>query len=242
MSRKLVKSKVAGSLAAEEGIEVVKRLSDINFESDGHHVSLVDEAANATKVLVMKAKQKTEPQDNPMSKEEKEVQEEVMKAKLVAEQKVEELKKARELEHEELVKSKEAQTVELEALKKAKESMDAELEELRKARDERETAEFVSKAKELKVEDADAFGTTLKKCKYALESAEYEALVKQLEKLENIEKNKDLLDNLGEANAEQVEKSKDDKFNAKRSEYIEKGLKPAAASKKARIELASEEA
>ena len=168
-----------------------------------------------------------------------------MKAKLDAERQAEELEKAKEQELEDLKKAKieaDKQLEEMEVIK-AKAKADAEeLEVLKKAKDARETAEFIQKAKDLKADDADAFGMVLKKCKSVLEDAEFEALEKQLGKLKNVTKAKDAgdLDNLGESNAEKLVKSKDERIAKRRAELISEGVMRHEASKKARTEVEAE--
>jgi hypothetical protein len=242
LSRKVQKSKVAGSAAGEEGFEVEKRLFDMDFSKEEHHVALVDEAANATRVLVLKAKEPKQ-KEVTMTLEEKAAQEALIKANLQKEQKELEVKKAKEVELETLKKAKADQDTELEELRKAKKQADAdkvELEELKKAKEVAETAELVKKATDLKADDADVFGALLRKCKYSLEASEYEVLVKQLEKLENIEKNKEILAPKGEANAENVQKSLDEKIMKRRQEHIDAGVMRHEASKKARQEITAE--
>lgn len=244
MSRRLKKSKIAGGDAAEEGIQVEKRLFDIDFSEEAHHVALVDEAANATKVLVLKSK--TPNKEVPMTKEELAAQEVLIKKKVQDEAEAETLKKAKDLEFETLKKAKADQDAELLALRKEKEirakeadAQTVEYEALKKEKDDKETAELIVKSKEFKADDADAFGLILKKCKYSLEGTEYETLIKQLDKLKNVAKNKDALENLGEANAEKVTKSYDDEFTALRAKHIAGGMIAKDASFKARQELAA---
>ena len=153
-------------------------------------------------------------------------------------------KKADETKVEVVEKSAEqiAMEKELEELRKAKTQVEAdkaELEELRKAKEAKEHEEFVNKAKELKTDDADVFAKTLKKCKYALEEEEYETLVKQLEKLKNIEDNKDLLKSVGDADAETIVKSVEERQEEFYNELIEKGVYPLDASKQAREKFKS---
>ncbi len=240
LSRRVQKSKIAGGAAGEEGFGVEKRLFDMDFSKDEHHVALVDEAANATKVLVLKAK--TPNKEVTMTVEEKAAQEAIMKQKAQKELEAENIQKAKDVELEELKKFKADQEAKAEELElfKAKAKADAEeLETLKKAKDEAETAELVKKATDLKADNADDFGLVLKKCKYALEPDQYEALVKQLEKLENIEKNKEVIKPLGESNPEKVVKSVDEKFAARRQELIDGGMMAMDASIKARQELAA---
>ena len=242
MSQKLSKSKYAGGNAVDEGHRVEKRLFDIDFSEEDHHVALVDEAANATKILVMKAKQPTQ-KEVDMTLEEKKAQEALMKAKLVEEQEALKLQKAKDLELEELKKAKadaEVQAEELKVLKAKAEADQKELEELKKAKDERETQEFIQKAKDLKADDADLFGMVLKKCKMALDGTEFEELEKQLGKLANITKAKGALENVGESNAEKLVKSKDARVSERRSELIAKGVMRHIASKQARQEVEAE--
>jgi hypothetical protein len=240
-SRKIQKGKIAGRAAAEAGHKAEKRLFDMDFSKEDHHVALVDEAANGTEVLVMKAKLTKQKEVN-MTLEEKAAQEAIIKAKFETEAKATELQKAKELELEDLKKAKvvaEATAEELKVLK-AKSAEDAlELEELKKAKDLRETAEFVQKAKDLKADDADVFGTVLKKCKGALEASEFEVLEKQLGKLENIAKNKEVLDDLGQANAEKLVKSMDERIATRRAELIADGVPRHEASPKARQEVSA---
>ncbi len=236
LKQDLQKAKVAGSAAGEEGIVATKRFTDFDFSSEDSHVALVDEAANATEVLVMKSKQEQQDNGEDMDKSTKEA----VKKELETEKEMEDLKKAKEAqeaEMEELKKAKEAQDAEMEELKKFKAEQEAKIEELEKARKEKEFSELVQKSKELKADDADKLATILQKCKYSLEDGEYETLVKQLEKLKNIDENSEFLQPAGEANPESIEKSKDDLWAEKRQEYIEKGLNKAEASKKARLEI-----
>jgi hypothetical protein len=241
-SRRVQKGKIAGRAAAEAGHKAEKRLFDMDFSLEDHHVALVDEAANGTEVLVMKAK-KPQTKEVDMTAEEKKAQEALMKAKLVKEQEAVELQKAKDLELEDLKKAKVAAEEQAEELKvlKAKSEADAlELEELKKAKDERETQEFVQKAKDLKADDADAFGMVLKKCSQVLEKEEFESLEKQLGKLQNISKAKGTLEDLGESNAENLVKSKDERIAKRREELIEAGEMRHEASKKARQEVEAE--
>ena len=238
-SRKIQKGKIAGRAAAEAGHKAEKRLFDMDFSKEDHHVALVDEAANGTEVLVMKAKQPKTKEVN-MTLEEKAAQEALIKAKLVEERQAEELVKAKELELEDLKKAKVEAEMQAEELKvlKAKNAEDLkELEELKKAKEVRETAEFIQKAKDLKADDAEVFGTVLKKCKGALDEAEFEVLEKQLAKLENIAKNKEVLNDLGQANAEKLVKSMDERVAKRRSELLAEGVPRHEASKKARTEV-----
>ena len=187
-SQRIQKGKIAGRAPTEEGFKAEKRLFDMDFSLEDHHVALVDEAANGTEVLVMKAKQPTKKEVN-MTAEEKAAQEALLKAKLDAERQEEELKKAKEQELVDLKKAKEDADKQLEELEviKAKAKADAdELEVLKKAKDERETQEFIQKAKDLKADDADTFGMVLKKCKSVLEDEEFEALEKEWKKLETL--------------------------------------------------------
>ena len=229
---KVKKSKVAGRQAAEEGIEVDKRLFDIDFSAEDHHVALVDEAANATEVLVVKAKHlpgspaENKPDDPSNSESVIEKKEETMS--------LEDL----ELEKK---KSLELETQELE-VKKAKEDQEAELLELRKDKEASEMIEMVSKAKDLKADDADKFAIILTKCKGSLDSEEYLELSKQLEKIVNLTDNKKILEDLGESEVseEKLVKAKETKFNTLRTKYITEGLPASEASKKARLESDSE--
>jgi len=243
MSRKIQKSKIAGGAAGEEGIVVEKRLFDMDFSKDEHHVALVDEAANATKVLVLKRKQINKEDPMLLTPEEIAAKEAVMKAKIAKDLEKETLQKSKDLEFETLKKQKLADDAELETLRKAKveaAEQTLELESLKKEKSDKETAELIVKAKEFKADDADVFGLILKKCKYSLEGAEYETLLKQLDKLKNIAKNKEVLDPLGDSNPEKVTKSLDDKIGAKRKELIDGGMMAHEASRKARHEVTAE--
>lgn len=244
-SEKLQKSKTAGSKAAEEGIVARKRLFDMDFSQEEHHVSLVDEAANATRVLAMKAKtQKSQEGNMPTPEEIEAAKEAAIKAKLEAERKEEAAVKAKEQELEDLKKSKADADAELETLRKAKEQAEidkVELEDLRKARDAKEREELVCKAKAVKADDAEVFADVLKKCKGALEDTEYETLVKQLEKLENIDKNEELLKNVGQNTGDSLKKSVSDRVFEKRSKFIEEGMRADLAIRKARLEVEAED-
>ncbi|NRA42491.1 MAG: hypothetical protein HRU21_09340 [Pseudomonadales bacterium] len=248
MSQKLSKSKYAGGNAVDEGHRVEKRLFDIDFSEEDHHVALVDEAANATKILVMKAKQ-PQTKDKIMSVEDKKAQEALAKEKAKKELEAEAVKKAKDKEYEELKKFKADQLAkeetQAEELKKERAKAKAEheeLEALRKAKDEAETAEFVQKAKDLKADDAEGFGSVLKKCKYALDEVEFETLEKQLGKLANITKAEDngTFNNVGESNAEKLVKSKDQRIAKLRAEKLAAGVGRHLASKQARQEVEAE--
>ena len=241
-SRRIQKGKIAGRAAAEEGFKAEKRLFDMDFSLEDHHVALVDEAANGTEVLVMKAKQPTKKEVN-MTAEEKAAQEALLKAKLDAERQAEELEKAKTQELEALKKAKADADEKLEELAviKAKAAEDAkELEALKKAKDERETQEFIQKAKDLKADDADIFGMVLKKCSNVLDAEEFEALEKQLGKLSNIKDAEGVLKNLGESNAEKLVKSKDERILKRRAELMADGVMRHLASKQARQEVEAE--
>lgn len=244
-SLKLEKAKVAGRAASEEGVKATKRLFDIDFSDEDHHVALVDEAANATKVLVVKAKHSP---DNPVNPESPADPASVNINKDDNLMTIEELQKEKELletkvqEMDALSKQKADLEVELEDLRKAKEaqaSVEAELETLRKEKDAREVSELISKSKEYKADEPESFALILQKCKKSLNEGEYEVLSKQLQKLSNIEKSEKFLKDVGEGSTteEVIAKSKDAKFYEKRQAYIEEGMTPADASKKARIEL-----
>lgn len=230
----VAKSKVAGRIDEEEGIETTKRLFDIDFSKDIHHVALVDEAANNTEVLVLKSKNKQK--EDKMSDDTQAVDK--AKAEVKAELELNELIKNKEAQ-EELIKEKDAKTADLEAqlaeLTKSKEAQEEDLKKFKEEKEAKEMEELVAKAKELKADDADSFGVILSKCKKALEETEYEALETQLSKLANIEDNKELFVNKGKADA--VTKSLDDEFYAKREKYQADGLDKAQASRKARLEL-----
>jgi hypothetical protein len=255
-SQKVSKAKVAGRAASEEGIKIEKRLFDIDFGGEDHHVALVDEAANATEVLVVKAKHSP---DSPVNKPNPEslesvniVKEETMDLDLEKNKSVElpddikteleELRKSK-LEADELKIASDAITAELEELKKAKDDRDAEYLELKKAKDAADMVELVTKAKSFKADDAESFALVLKKCKDSLVSEEYEELCKQLGKITNIAENKELLEDLGEAPKSDLDlaKAKDEKFYELREEHISKGKTPAEASKLARLELEKSE-
>lgn len=249
-SLEVEKAKVAGRAAAEKGVIAEKQLFDIDFSKEDHHVALVDEAANATKVLVVKAKHSP---DNPVTKpDDPVIPESVNQNKedkmdlekenkdLLDQNKVQ-VEKNEELNSqlEEISKAKEAQEAKIEELKKAKEAQEAKIEELQKEKEQREVAELVVKAKEMKADEPEQFATILQKCKYSLEEDQYEALCKQLNKLANIEDNAEFLKEVGEGKGseEQLEKNKDKKFYERREELIKEGKPRHEASKIARQEL-----
>ena len=62
----------------------------------------------------------------------------------------------------------------------------------------------------------------MKKCKGALEDAEYEMLETQLGKLGNIVKSKELLKPAGEINADELVKTKDELVDARVEELLSK--------------------
>lgn len=234
-SVKVSKAKVAGRKASEEGIKVTKRLTDIDFSRQDHHIALVDEACNATQILVVKSKQtldddKNNKEDIMDKVEDQEVIEPVIE---VNTEHLEELKKAKEKEA-----TLEQELVDLRKAKAEADKIQAEYIELKKAKEESEKLEFISKAKSFKADDAEVFGVILRKCKYALEATEYVELCKQLEKLSNIEINKEKIADVGENDGrETVTKSKDELHAEKRQKYIAEGMSPADASKRARLEL-----
>jgi hypothetical protein len=250
-SIEIEKSKVSGRKAAEEGTKVKNRLFDFDFSLDHHHVSLVDEAANATEVLVLKAKDisdipsdiNIEQKEDDMSLEDKKVKK-LLKAKVEADAKIEELEKAKEEQAKQLEEVEKAKA-DLESanseLEKAKEEQAKQLEEVEKARVAKAKEVAVEKAKSLKADDADKFGEILYKCKELLVDEEYETLVKQLEKLSNIEDNAEFLKNKGEAEGAEDKFDKSDEILKRRQKYIsEDGLAPREASKKARLEVEAE--
>ena len=114
MKQNISKARTAGDQAEKEGHVAKKRLFDLDFSKEEHHVSLVGEAANATQVLVMKSKTpQTKEVDMDLTTEQKE--EAMQAAQLIL------ATKAREA----------AQVEELADLKKSKEAQDTELADLR---------------------------------------------------------------------------------------------------------------
>lgn len=223
---KVSKAKVVGSDAELEGVKVEKRLSNIDFSKEDHHIALVDEGANATKILVVKAREvETETDKDIQMSEELKQQLEESKTQLEA-----------------VSKSKVELEAQVEELKKAKEDKDnlvVELENLKKEKKEQELKELVTKSKELKADTAESFAVVLQKCKSALSNEEYVELVKQLDKLPKIIESKEYLNDIGEGSSaeENLVKSKDKKFTELREKYISEGCSPAEASRKARLEV-----
>ena len=220
-----------------------RRLSNLDFSQKKCHVALVDHGAiEHDETLVLKRKNVTKKKEDTMSLD-AEKAEEILKAKAEADAKVVALEKAKadaEAKVEEIEKAKadlEAEKVELE---KAKAEQSKQLEEVEKARVAKAKAELVEKAKDLKADDAAKLGEVLYKCKDALDAEEYETLEKQLEKLANIEENKEVLKSVGEADGEADKFDKSAEILKRRGELIEKGLKPHEASKKARLEVEAE--
>lgn len=226
-SEKLQKFKVVGRTT--DDLEVKKRLYDIDFSNKDHHIALVDEAANATKILVVKAREpKTKENEMTVTKEQLEALE-LEKSKL-------------NVELDQVSKSKVELEVQLEELKKAKASTDSlviELENLKKEKKQQELIELVTKAKTFKADNAEEFSLVLQKCKDSLGTIEYELLCKQLDKLPNLLSSEEFLKNKGEgaSGEDNLEKNKDKKFETVRKELIKGGLSARDASKKARLEV-----
>ena len=195
---KLSKSKIAGRLPEDAEVTPGHKLFDIDFSKITHHVALVDEAANATKVLATKSKNQEE---NHMSADIKDSKD---SKDTVAEYQLEELKKAKELAEAkdlELQKAKElteAKDLELQKAKEEAEAKDLELKKFKEAKKAQELEVLVTKSKALKADEPDVFAVILQKCKELLEEKEYKTLEDQLSKLENIEKNKEFFDNKGD--------------------------------------------
>jgi hypothetical protein len=226
-----------------------RRLTNLDFSQKKCHVALVDHGAiEHDETLVLKRKENTAPAENINKKKEdnmslddkKAQEEEILKAKLATDLKIETLEKAKvdaEAKIEEVEKAKadaEAKIVELE---KAKSDQATQLEEVEKARVERVRTEMVVKSKELKADDAETFATVLVKCKGLLEEVEYTELVKQLEKLQNIEENTELLKNKGESGDDGEKLDKSALILKRRAELIKEGARPTVASKQARLEI-----
>jgi hypothetical protein len=212
-------------LAGQTTEKLRRQLFDFDFSHGDAHVALVDEAANGTKIAIFKS---TEKQDIDMDEKlELEMlrKEKADREAAAAQVEIEKAQKAAE-EAANLAKAKEASDKEIAELKKAKEDADKELAELRKEKEEKVKAGFIAKAKELKADDADVFGVILHKCSKALDAEEFEALEGQLNKLSNIEKNADKLDNVGEGSTRKsVIKSADQKLTDKADEFMKEDNK-----------------
>jgi len=228
-----------------------RRLTNLDFSQKKCHVALVDHGAiEHDETLVLKRRETTAPAEKPHNKKEDYMSldenklEEILKAQAASEAKVAELEKkladdATRLE--EVEKAKADQATKLEEVEKAKADLDAKLEEVEKANKAKERSELVEKSKDLKADDAEKFATVLVKCKDALEEEEYTELVKQLEKLQNIESNVELLKNKGESGDDGEKLDKSGMILKRRAELIkEKGLRPHVASKQARLEIEAE--
>ena len=198
------------------------RLSEFDFSGEDHAVALVDKAANATEILVMKAHKpkvsKGDDENNPGDPGQTNkdnnmtIEQEVEKIKL---EKVElEKQNAQykldaekvELEKSEAIsksqnEANEKATANSEELEKSKTKIE-DLEKFKKEADEKsaevEKSVMVTKAKNLKVDDEEVFVDILIKCKDALEEDQFETLEKQLCKPANIKNSKDLLKSVGD--------------------------------------------
>ncbi len=206
-------------LAGQSGTEHLRNLYDIDFRMDGAHIAFVGEAANATRIEIFKS---TEKQDTNMDEklELEMLRKEKADRDAAANQEV--ITKAQEAtkQAEILVKAKEGVDKEVAALLKSKEDQDKVIEGLRKEKEDVVKATFIVKAKDMKPDDADAFGTLLYKCSKALTEDEYSSLEEQLGKLGNIQKNKEILDPAGEGSTRKsVIKSADLKMTEKASEF-----------------------
>jgi hypothetical protein len=226
-----------------------RRLSNLDFSQKKCHVALVDHGAiEHDETLVLKRKDKPAPAENVNKKKEdnmsldenKAQEEEILKAKAATDLKIENLEKAKadaEAKVEEVEKAKAELEAEKAELEKAKAEQAIQLEEVEKARKERVRTEMVAKSKELKADDAETFATVLVKCKDLLEEEEYTELVKQLEKLQNIEENTELLKNKGEGGDDGEKLDKSALILKRRAELIKEGARPTVASKQARLEI-----
>jgi len=222
-----------------------RRLTNLDFSQKKCHVALVDHGAiEHDETLVLKRKTITKKKEDNMSLEVNKDQEEILKQKLAGDLKIAELEKqitAATTDKVEVAKAKEASDKKIADLEKAKEDADKQLAEVEKARVAGVKVEMVAKAKELKADDAEVFGDILVKCKEVLDADKYELLVKQLEKLGNIDKNKEILKEKGESNADGTTLSKSDMIMKRRAELIKtEKLRPSVASKQARFEIEAE--
>lgn len=228
-----------------------RRLCNLDFSQKKCHVALVDHGAiEHDEALILKRKEtpataaniNKQKEDN-MSTDELKKQEEILKAKLANDAKIVSLEKAKADADEKLVEVEKAKaTLEAEKvqLQKEKDEQAVELVGIEKARKERVLTEMVSKSKELKADDSEKFATVLVKCKGALEEEEYTELIKQLEKLKNIEDNAILLKNSGESGDDGEKLDESALILKRREELIEKGARPTVASKQARLEVQAE--
>ena len=221
-----------------------RRLTNLDFSQKKCHVALVDHGAiEHDETLVLKRKTITKEKDDNMSIDEKKL-EEILKGKVAAEAKVVELEKAAvaaELVKVELEKAKTELEADKELLVKAKAEQAKQLEDVEKARTVRVRAEMVIKAKALKTDDAEVFADVLVKCKESLEDETYQVLIKQLEKLQNIEDNKEILKNKGEGGDDGEKLDKSGLILKRREELIKnEKMRPHLASKQARYEIEAE--
>lgn len=221
-----------------------RRLSGLDFSQKKCHVALVDHGAiEHDETLVLKRKTITKQKEDNMSLEEKTKQEEIYKAKVAGELKIVELEKQLATsiaDKVDVAKAKEASDKKIAELEKGKVESDKKLEDVEKARAASARTEMVVKSKELKADDAEVFADVLVKCKENLDVDQYELLVKQLEKLKNIEDNAEILKNKGEGGGDGNKLSPSDMIMKRRAELIAKDIRPSVASKRARQEIEAE--
>ena len=216
----VLKSKVAG----HTGLTAKTRLSDFDFSLDDCSIALVDEAANACQILLMKSKHSSTEQDDEdkdeksnkltnkqkekeitvdkdMSKEDKAELEALRKAKKVQDAELVEIRKAKELKEAE-------DAVKLEKALKQCEDDKAELEELRKSKAKAEEVTYVAKAKDLGAgdEDAEKLGPALMAVK-ALAPGAYEVMLEHIVKMKNVVDGGEYLEPKGDNTKSKVAKS-----------------------------------
>mgnify|MGYP003631682942 CR=1 FL=1 len=192
--QKIRKAKAANE-PSELGVELKRRLYNFDFSQDEHHVALVDEAANATKIAVFKSKEPQQ-EENMDPKEELETLRAQL-AKATEDKNKSEVNKAKD-EAVELQKAKDAADKENVALKKEKEDMEKQLADIKKAKEEELKTSFIEKAKGMSSDNAEVFGDVLYKCSKSLNEDEFKVLNDQLAKITNVETNTKVLKAVGE--------------------------------------------
>jgi hypothetical protein len=177
----IVKAKVAGRTETKAKYS----LADFRFDKEGMdcHIGLVDEAANATEILVMKTKKQEE--QTPVNKETEPDKGSVKPNKKTETNMSEDKNKELELE---VKKSKEAQDaleLEIKKEKEAKEQLELQVKKFKEEKEAAEKESFISKAKELKNivkdEEAEALFVVKSMC-----PDQYEVISKALDSANNM--------------------------------------------------------